>query len=396
MGTKRMLILLMAMGVYIAGAFGHQGVPWSGKVEIKDGITVIRNPQDPLYGEITFELEEDLSIGNNSDDNYLFEGGLSLAVDARGNVYALDGRGRRIQEYDGKGRYIQTIGRKGQGPGEFELPLGLFIDAQGNIRVNDRREIEKFDNKGVFSDSHPVAGFINDFYVNSEGNVFAFMDLTIGQGSKQVVVAIDQEGKTSRTIAEFPYPDLILRKSGEAMLSFGISRHRYVPGLCFTPVGPETFCYAHSSNYEIVILDGTGRVLRRIQKEESAKAISQKEKDEILGQMEKRFKERGRPLPPGVLDEVRFPPNRPFFDGLMADDEGRIYARKLKSVLETRKGFEFDIFGKGGTYLYKMTLPFSPRLINRGHAYDVTSNDDTGEIKIIRYRIKNWAKIRTS
>ncbi|MCJ7485364.1 MAG: hypothetical protein MUQ25_04250 [Candidatus Aminicenantes bacterium] len=112
--------------------------------------------------------------------------------------------------------------------------------------------------------------------------------------------------------------------------------------------------------------------------------------------MEKRFKERGRPLPPGVLDEVRFPPNRPFFDGLMADDDGRIYARKLKSVLETRKGIEFDIFGKDGTYLYKMTLPFSPRLINRGYAYDVTSNDDTGEIKIIRYRIKNWAKIRTS
>jgi hypothetical protein len=247
------------MGVYIIGASGQQGAPWSGKVEIKDGITVVRNPQDPLYDEIAFELEEDLSIGNNSDDNYLFEGGLSLAVDARGNVYALDGRGRRIREYDA-GRYIQTIGRKGQGPGEFELPLGLFIDAQGNIHVNDRREIEKFDNKGVFSNSHPVAGFINDFYVNSEGNVFAFMDLTIGQGSKQVVVAIDQEGKTFRTIAEFPYPDLILRKSGEAMLSFGISRHRYVPGLCFTPVGPETFCYAHSSKYEIVILDGAGRV----------------------------------------------------------------------------------------------------------------------------------------
>jgi hypothetical protein len=396
MSIKRVVMLLTAMGIYIVGASGHQGAPWSGKVEIKDGITVIRNPQDPLYGEITFELEEDLSIGKDSDDNYLFQGDLSLAVDAWGKVYALDGRARRIQKYDETGRFIQTIGRKGQGPGEFEFPLDFFIDARGNIYVNDRREIKKFDNKGVFSNSYPVAGFINDFYVNPEGNVFAFMDLTIGQGSKQVVVAIDQEGKTSRTIAEFPYPDLIFRKSGEAMLSFGVSRHRYVPGLCFTPVGLETFCYAHSSTYEIAVLDGAGSVLSRIQKEESAKTVTQKEKDEILGQMERRFKERGRPLPPGVLDEVRFPPNRPFFDGLMADDEGRIYARKLKPVLESRKGFEFDIFGKSGIYLYRTILPFSPRLISRGLAYDVALNDDTGEIKIVRYRITNWAKIRTS
>ncbi len=37
---------------------------WKGKIEDEEGIKIIRNPTDPLYGEIEFDLEEDLSIGN--------------------------------------------------------------------------------------------------------------------------------------------------------------------------------------------------------------------------------------------------------------------------------------------------------------------------------------------
>ncbi len=49
-----------------------QNAEWKGKVEIENGIRVIKNPVEPLFGEIHFELDEDLSIGNESDDNFLF------------------------------------------------------------------------------------------------------------------------------------------------------------------------------------------------------------------------------------------------------------------------------------------------------------------------------------
>jgi hypothetical protein len=48
----------------------QQKVQWKGKIEYEDGVEVIKNPNEPLYGEITFDLVEDLSIGNEDDENY--------------------------------------------------------------------------------------------------------------------------------------------------------------------------------------------------------------------------------------------------------------------------------------------------------------------------------------
>ena len=64
------VILLSFSIVQIHGL--SQDVKWKGTIEDEDGIKVIRNPKEPLYGEITFELEEDLSIGNEEDESYMF------------------------------------------------------------------------------------------------------------------------------------------------------------------------------------------------------------------------------------------------------------------------------------------------------------------------------------
>ena len=45
---------------------------WRGTIEEVDGITVVNNPNEPYFGEFIPELKENLSIGNEDDDNYLF------------------------------------------------------------------------------------------------------------------------------------------------------------------------------------------------------------------------------------------------------------------------------------------------------------------------------------
>ena len=63
---------------------------WKGTIEEEDGIKVIKNPAEPLYGELTLKLEEDLSIGSDKDENYLFYKTWHLAVDKEGNIYYSD------------------------------------------------------------------------------------------------------------------------------------------------------------------------------------------------------------------------------------------------------------------------------------------------------------------
>ena len=373
--------------------FGTQKPEWKGKIEYEIGVKVIKNPKEPLYGEITFELEEDLSIGREDDENYLFYRGVGLNVDSQENIYVLDSGSFRIQKFDKDGRYLQTIGRRGQGPGEFELPFKFFLDGKNYLYVYDSRKFKIFNNEGEFVKSIKLQSFILDFYVNPEGNIFVQSELRDEKGSKQVVGKIDEEGDIVGIIAEFPYVDLVVKQSGDVTYAFGVSRHAYIPELCFSAIHEKAFCYAHSSEYKMFKLDNNGKISLIFQKEESPQTISKKERDFILDRMKRTFEERGRNLPEEVFQEVRFPSHRPLFNHIMSDDKQRMYVRRLKSVLDKDEEIKFDIFGKDGHYLYKTRLPFTPRIIKNGFVYHVDSNEETGEIKIIKFKIKNWNQI---
>jgi len=58
-------------------------LPGSQKVEI------IHNPADPLLGEITLEMEQDLILGSETDDNYLFYRIWDVEADEQGNINVL-------------------------------------------------------------------------------------------------------------------------------------------------------------------------------------------------------------------------------------------------------------------------------------------------------------------
>jgi len=75
--------------------------------------SIIHNPPESLFGEITLEIEEDLILGSERDDNYLFYRVWDVQADAQGNIYVLDSGANRIQKYDKNGKYLRTIGRQG-------------------------------------------------------------------------------------------------------------------------------------------------------------------------------------------------------------------------------------------------------------------------------------------
>ena len=79
----------------------------------------------------------------------------------------------------------------------------------------------------------------------------------------------------------------------------------------------------------------------------------------------------------------------------MCDDKARVYVVKMKSVLEKRYPIEIDIFSNDGYYLYKSNLSYRPYIIKNGYLYARIANEETGEVFVKRYRIKNWDQIKT-
>ena len=91
----------------------------STKAEIE--VKTLICPENPLYGVFKFELSPPLIIGSEKDDHYFFSSLRKIIADNDGRIYALDNKAARIQVYNKNGEYVETIGRKGQGPGEFEV-----------------------------------------------------------------------------------------------------------------------------------------------------------------------------------------------------------------------------------------------------------------------------------
>jgi hypothetical protein len=69
---------------------GQTKAQWKGKIEYENVVKVIKNSNEPPYGEITFELIEDLSIGNEEDENYMFYGLVKIAINSEDEILVLD------------------------------------------------------------------------------------------------------------------------------------------------------------------------------------------------------------------------------------------------------------------------------------------------------------------
>jgi sugar lactone lactonase YvrE len=73
-----------------------------------------------------------------------------------GDIFVADGHGdntnARIVKFTREGKFIKEWGRKGSGPGEFDVPHNLAMDSKGRLFVADRsnNRIQVFDQDGKY------------------------------------------------------------------------------------------------------------------------------------------------------------------------------------------------------------------------------------------------------
>ncbi len=82
-----------------------------------------------------------------------FDKPTDIAFASDGSIYVSDGYGNnRVAKFSSDGKFLFDWGHKGQGPGEFDLPHSVAVDAQGNVYVADRSNarIQVFDANGKF------------------------------------------------------------------------------------------------------------------------------------------------------------------------------------------------------------------------------------------------------
>ncbi len=132
-------IALGLLALLLSGCYErHEFADWT--IPLPEGTPVIEYRAVPLAERTArIEVVEDLVIGREPDANHAFNGPFDLSVDATGNIYVADTGNFRIQVFGSDGEYLRTIGRRGEGPGEFARPPNVVTVAGDRVIVPGAR-----------------------------------------------------------------------------------------------------------------------------------------------------------------------------------------------------------------------------------------------------------------
>ncbi|MGV3502100.1 MAG: IPT/TIG domain-containing protein [Adhaeribacter sp.] len=136
-----------------------------------------------------------------------FNGPISVATDAQGNVYVADNNNHRIRKVTPDGT-VSTFAGNGAGYGEgvwpnakFRNPSGVFVDPQGNVLVADRNNnrIRKISPQGVVS---TIAGNGVEAIVDGESLTASFSEpYGLHIDSRGYIYVAELSGHTVRQIS---------------------------------------------------------------------------------------------------------------------------------------------------------------------------------------------------
>lgn len=115
--------------------------------------------------------------GVAGDDDSHFNLPTAVAIAPDGSFYVTDGYGNnRVLKFSADGRLLFQWGTKGTGPGEFDLPHGIALDAGGRVYVADRgnARVQVFDAQGryLYEWKGPALGRPYDVAIGEDGMAF--------------------------------------------------------------------------------------------------------------------------------------------------------------------------------------------------------------------------------
>jgi hypothetical protein len=129
-----------------------------------------------------------------ADDEAAFGRPVSITHDTEA-IYVVDAEAHEIRVFSRAGDFVEALGRKGQGPGEFDTPMDLDV-RDGRLYVADKfnDRVQILDRKGRYLGGFKVP-FSPDQICALEGGRIAVSHLPLGmQGSEPMVHCFSETG----------------------------------------------------------------------------------------------------------------------------------------------------------------------------------------------------------
>ena len=344
---------------------------WKGTI-IKEGdVTVVRNPKEPLYKNPILELTEELSLGGpDAQGDDVFGQISDVVVDEAGSLYVLDRRNDHVKVFDASGKYLRTIGRRGQGPGEFEGPLNLSLSRiAGELAVHQESPRTAF--------YKPDGTFRRDVSFRGMGAVLGRAD-SRGYIYRNEVV-IDESG--ARCVAKKFGPDgTALAELGAAPAPFApkgagkVKPGALMPASYFQLDRADNVVYGYPQAYDLTIFRGSdAKPFKKMTRSYDLVEVSAEEKKEFE-----------KEIPPGSGIEIEFPKYHSAYDRFFLSDLGHVFVRTWEKAKDGTR--IHDVFDAEGRFIGRVPLKGIGLEIFNGKYYAIEEDGD-GYQYVKRYSV---------
>jgi hypothetical protein len=354
---------------------GQQKAKWKGTIEEQDGVIIVKNPAEPIYSNDVFRLEEDLTIDNvEEDEEFMFQDILHLAVDDDENIYVSDSKAAFIKVFDKSGNYLRTIGKKGQGPGEFLYPFEILIMPQGELMVNDLYQLRvhffSLDGKFLRQLSSSTMTQFRRPRVDSEGHIIGG-HVNVGDPIEAVLKKLDSDLNPVFTLATRP----VVSKPPAIIEYFEVRRST---NLVWDVAVEDNIVWGVFNKYEIFVNNPEGKLIRKIVKEYDGIGINKEEEEKLI-----KAWFGNNPVPPQMT--IKFPKVYPPFIRFTCDEEGRLFVQTYEKTEDEEEDY-YDVFDSEGKYIVRTSLKYTPLVWKNKKLYMIEENEEGFQI-VKRYKV---------
>jgi hypothetical protein len=335
-----------------------------------------------------------------------------------GRIYAFDSQAPALRVYDAEGRFLRTIGREGEGPGEYRQPNlnGLAVLADGRILLHDpgNARMTVYGSSGETLEEWPMRGSAWSGYppfVGANGHVYTYIwgPGTTGGGA---LLELSPAGEPLDTVPvpqwDYQAPTISARSGGSSQ-TWAVP---FSPGRQWTWSPEGHFVGGLSTRYAVDVFRPDGSVLR-IERVTEPVAVTAGEK----AAQEYRAHRAMRGMDPSW--RWNGPPIRdtkPPFRGIHVGQGDRIWVQLYTAARESGVGpgeappgepppppvwtepVVFDVFEPDGRYLGQVRAPegfqMSPRPVLGESRVWAVVEDELGVQTIVRFALSEDGAVR--
>ena len=362
-----------------------------------------------------------------------------VAFDGSSNLYVVDGEAHHIVKVGPDGSLITTVGREGDGPGEFQWITDVIVWPDGSFAVNDGRAngLQLFQANGRFERMvrwRPATGQLEMpsilsrpmrpgprpgiLYAQGDdarfGQMFNALAELMGTepreqaADERMIEALDLAGDvaTGETVLEAwrpPRPEsenaeIDLEDPASLMGTFA-EAPIFEPELRWDVLPDGAIAYADSSTYTVrIVRDGVvlNTLTRPIAPQPVTDAIESMAREEMLGaltgelgvEVSETVERETRAAMREVFENLTFYPEIPVIAEIRTTPDGFVWVHRQDPVLDDNDGL-IDVFDPEGSYVG--TFPKGglrmPGAFGSGGLVAIWETDDMDIPSIVVYRL---------